>query len=172
MREHTTRGPEPTSGRSWSPAPCTTCTSGHDERQASRASKSTHFAPTFQIYLRFLPFVVSQITRVRQNRTNKCLLLPLFALIQRPFDLDECRRTPESLEVICTGWYIASMQQMTPPPPPFGERQVPSTPIIFRTKNPEKSRLGLIGKNFGKNLWENVSGEKESPQSCGEGARC
>ena len=43
-------------------------------------------------------------------------------------------------------------------PPPFRERQEPSTPIIFRTKNPEKSRLGLIGKNFGKNLRENVSG--------------
>ena len=48
-------------------------------------------------------------------------------------------------------------------PPPFGERQVPSTPIIFRTKNPEKSRLGKIGKNFGKNLWENVSGEEKAP---------
>ena len=48
-------------------------------------------------------------------------------------------------------------------PPPFAERQVPSTPIIFRTKNTEKSRLGLIGKNFGKNLWENVSGEEKAP---------
>lgn len=48
-------------------------------------------------------------------------------------------------------------------PPPFGERQVPSTPIIFRTKNPEKSRLGLIGKNFGKNLRENVSGKEKAP---------
>ena len=49
------------------------------------------------------------------------------------------------------------------PPPPFGERQVPSTPIIFRTKNTEKSRLGLIGKNFGKNLRENVSGKEKAP---------
>ena len=48
-------------------------------------------------------------------------------------------------------------------PPPFGKRQAPSTPIIFRTKNPEKSRLGLIGKNFGKNLWENVSGKEKAP---------
>ena len=48
-------------------------------------------------------------------------------------------------------------------PPLFGERQVPSTPIIFRTKNPEKSRLGLIRKNFGKNLRENVSGEEKAP---------
>ena len=64
-------------------------------------------------------------------------------------------------------------------PPPFGERQEPlaliifrtkkvekSSPqetIIFRTKNTEKSRLGLIGKNFGKNLWENVSGEEKAP---------
>ena len=56
-------------------------------------------------------------------------------------------------------------------PPLFGERPAPSTPIIFRTKNTEKSRLGLIGKNFGKNLRENVSGERESPQSCRKGAR-
>ena len=48
-------------------------------------------------------------------------------------------------------------------PPPFRERQEPSTPIIFRTKNPEKSRLGMIGKNFGKNLPENVSGEEKAP---------
>ena len=40
---------------------------------------------------------------------------------------------------------------------------MPSTPIIFRAKNPEKSRLGLIGKNFGKNLRENVSGEEKAP---------
>ena len=55
-------------------------------------------------------------------------------------------------------------------PPPFRERQEPFTPIIFRTKNTEKSRLGKIGKNFGKNLRENVSWERESPQSCGKGA--
>ena len=48
-------------------------------------------------------------------------------------------------------------------PPPIWERQVPSTPIIFRTKNPEKSRLGLIGKKFGKNLRENVSGKEKAP---------
>ena len=48
-------------------------------------------------------------------------------------------------------------------PPPFGGRQEPLAPIIFRTKNTEKSRLGLIGKNFGKNLWENVSGEEKAP---------
>ena len=48
-------------------------------------------------------------------------------------------------------------------PPPFRERQVPLAPIIFRTKNTEKSRLGKIGKNFGKNLRENVSGEEKAP---------
>ena len=48
-------------------------------------------------------------------------------------------------------------------PPPFAERQVPLVPIIFRTKKVEKSRLGLIGKNFGKNLRENVSGEEKAP---------
>ena len=56
---------------------------------------------------------------------------------------------------------MESRQKGTPPLLP--ERQVPSTPIIFRTKNTEKSRLGLIGKNFGKNLWENVSGERKAP---------
>ena len=48
-------------------------------------------------------------------------------------------------------------------PPPFGERQEPLALIIFRTKKVEKSHLGLIGKNFGKNLWENVSGEEKAP---------
>ena len=65
--------------------------------------------------------------------------------------------------------YMEGIQKGTPPP--FAERKKPFTPIIFRTKNTAKSRLGLIGKNFGKNLWENVSGERESPQSCGKGAR-
>ena len=64
-------------------------------------------------------------------------------------------------------------------PPPVGERKEclaliifrtkkvekssPQENIIFRTKNTEKSHLGLIGKNFGKNLWENVSGEEKAP---------
>ena len=56
---------------------------------------------------------------------------------------------------------MESIQKGTPPP--SGEQQEPSTPIIFRTKNTEKSHLGLIGKNFGKNLWENVSGEEKAP---------
>ena len=50
-----------------------------------------------------------------------------------------------------------------PPPPLFGERQVPSTPIIFRTKNTEKSDLGLGVKKIKKNLRENVSGEEKAP---------
>ena len=56
-------------------------------------------------------------------------------------------------------------------PPPFGERQVPLAPIIFRTKNTEKSRLGKIGKNFGKKFAGKCFGVRESPQSCGKGAR-
>lgn len=82
---------------------------------------------------------------------------------------NECRLMP-----VC---YIESMQKGIPPP--FAERQEPFTPIIFRTKkveksspqeniifrtkNTEKSHLGLIGKNFGKNLQENVSGVKGKP---------
>ena len=54
-----------------------------------------------------------------------------------------------------------SIQKGTPPP--FGERKECLAPIIFRTKNTAKSRLGLIGKNFGKNLRENVSGERKPP---------
>ena len=63
------------------------------------------------------------------------------------------------IEPVC---YVESVQK-NDHPPLFGERQEPSTPIIFRTKNPEKSRLGLIRKNFGKNLRENVSGEEKAP---------
>ena len=49
-------------------------------------------------------------------------------------------------------------------PPLFGEQKECLAPIIFRTKNTEKSHLGKIGKNFGKNLWENVSGEEKAPK--------
>ena len=48
---------------------------------------------------------------------------------------------------------------------------MPFIPIIFRTKNTEKSRLGLIGKKFGKNLWENVSGKEKAPNLVERG-RC
>ena len=47
---------------------------------------------------------------------------------------------------------MESIQQGTPPP--FAERQVPSTPIIFRTKNTEKSQP--------------VLGEKISEKICGK----
>ena len=43
------------------------------------------------------------------------------------------------------------------------EKSSPKENIIFRTKKVEKSRLGLIGKNFGKNLRENVSGKEKAP---------
>ena len=56
---------------------------------------------------------------------------------------------------------MVSIGQGTPPPI-WGAKSA-FTPIIFRTENTEKSRLGLIGKNFGKNLWENVSGEEKAP---------
>ena len=48
-------------------------------------------------------------------------------------------------------------------PPQLGSEKECLGPIIFRTKNTEKSRLGKIGKNFGKNLWENVSGKGKPP---------
>ena len=63
------------------------------------------------------------------------------------------------IEPVC---YVESVQKTTTPPPIWGAKSA-FTPIIFRTKNPEKSRLGKIGKNFGKNLRENVSGEEKAP---------
>ena len=57
--------------------------------------------------------------------------------------------------------YRESLQKGTPPPI-WGAKSA-FTPIIFRTKNPEKSRLGQIRKNFGKNLRENVSGKGKPP---------
>ena len=72
-------------------------------------------------------------------------------------------------------------------PPPFGERQVPFTPIIFRTKkveksspqeniifrtkNTEKSQPAFGRKNFGKVLWGNVSGKRKAPNLVERGQR-
>ena len=66
-------------------------------------------------------------------------------------------------ELMYAGYYIASMRQMTPTPPPIWGAKSAFTPIIFRTKNTEKSRLGRLEKNFGKNLQENVSGKRKPP---------
>ena len=56
---------------------------------------------------------------------------------------------------------MVSIGQGTPPPI-WGAKSA-FTPIIFRTENTEKSRLGLIGKNFGKFLRGNVSGKRKPP---------
>ena len=65
-------------------------------------------------------------------------------------------------ELIKAGGYIERAYKKGHPPPIWGAKSA-FTPIIFRTKNPEKSRLGKVGKNFGKNLRENVSGEEKAP---------
>ena len=56
-------------------------TSGHDERQTSRATTRTHFAPTLQKYIRFLPFSVSENPEKTPSQARKNSFLPLFALI-------------------------------------------------------------------------------------------
>ena len=50
-------------------------------------------------------------------------------------------KKPDEIEPLC---YMESIQEGHPPP--FGERQEPSTPIIFRAKKVEKSRLGRLEK--------------------------
>ena len=48
-------------------------------------------------------------------------------------------------------------------PPHLGSAKCLLPPIIFRTKNTEKSRLGVSGKICGKNLRENETGEGKAP---------
>ena len=131
-------------------------------------------APTLHPHFKYiLNFAVFGLRKSRENtkRPQKfihfCPVLPCsFENLPR---LEQEGDSEQSEQRECPAIWENHRQRT---PPPFGERQVPLAPIIFRTKNTEKSRLGLIGKNFGKNLWGNVSGEKESPQSCGKGARC
>ena len=66
------------------------------------------------------------------------------------------------MERIKAGYYMERAYKKGHPPPIWGAKK-PFTPIIFRTKNTEKSRLVKIRKNFGKNLRENVSGERKAP---------
>lgn len=67
---------------------------------------------------------------------------------------NECRLMP-----VC---YIESMQQRDTPPP-FAERQVPFTPIIFRTKNTAKSRLGRLEKISEKICGKMFRGKRKAP---------
>lgn len=51
-------------------------------------------------------------------------------------------------------------------PPPFAERPVPFTPIIFRTKNTEKSHPDLIGKISEKICGKMFWGKGKPPTLC------
>ena len=132
--------------------------------QASRAGTfPAVFLPRFQKYIRFLPFVVSDFTGVWQKQANKCLLLTCFTLIRCPFDLLECRRKLEVPCVnICRLLYSEYATNDTHPPPIWG-RKKPFTPIIFRTKNPEKSRLGRLEKISEKICGKMFLGKRKAP---------
>ena len=131
-------------------------------RQAGNISSRSP-SPRLKNILGFCRLLSPILRGFDKNDQIKVYFRPLFALIRYLFALLECRR---NLEMpggnICRLVYRECATNDTHPPP-FGERQVPSTPIIFRTKNTAKSRLGLIGKNFGKNLRENVSGKRKPP---------
>ena len=123
------------------------------------------FATTFQIYLKFCPFGSPKFPRKHQAPPKIYSLCPFCPVWQKI-----CHDGAGKLED-GSGLYGGTPKEGHPPP--IAERQHPSTPIIFRTKNTEKSRLGLIGKNFGKNLRENVSGERKAPSLAerGRGAK-
>ena len=119
-----------------------------------------HLQTHFKNILVFRPFRSPKFPRKHQDTPRKNSFLPLFALFRCLFDLLECWTSLEQEQMNALAiWRACSKGH----PPPLAERQAPSTPIIFRTKNTAKSRLGLIGKNFGKNLWENVSGKRKPP---------
>ena len=147
-----------------SPAPCTQWTPPPPQRESHTGSPATL---KNQIYLKICPFWSPIFPRKHQSEQIYlyfCPFLPKICPVRLKICHDESRKGTRSSR----GAYKKGH------PPPSGERQVPFTPIIFRaikveksspqentifrTKNTEKSHLGLIGKNFGKNLWENVSG--------------
>ena len=100
--------------------------------------------PQTQNIFHFCPFWSPKFPIKHQSTPKKNSLLPLFALIRCPFDLVECRRSPEA-EANESRLDIYRAYKKSHPPPLFAERQVPFTPIIFRTKNIAKSQpKGLV----------------------------
>ena len=65
--------------------------------------------------------------------------------------------------------YIEGMQKGTPPP--LAERQAPSTPIIFRTKNTAKSQPALGWKKFRKKFAGKCFGGKRKAPNLEERGR-
>ena len=70
---------------------------------------------------------------------------------------------------VCRLLYSEDAKRATPPP--IWGAKTPFTPIIFRTKNTAKSQPAFGWKKFRKKFAGKCFGEKESPQSCGKGAR-
>ena len=153
----------------WTPPPAT---SGHYHRHHKSGWKQHHESPKPKIYFTFAVFGLRKSrenTKAHQRKIHFCRFSPWFDALLTLWALEESGSRSE-WKPVC---YIESIQKGTPPL--FAERQEPFTPIIFRTENTEKGqpqRTGWCRKFFGNFFGGNVSGEKESPQSCGEGARC
>ena len=171
-REHTTRGEDNLRQvlkpqRACTPAQVDTMKAG--TTCTTSPQTCTHFVPTFQKYIRFLPFVVSEFSGVRQNRPNKNSFLPCFC----PFPPWLYESLPTIGARNAGGFKecrtLESMQQRTPPicgaESAFYPHNFPHQK--YRKKSPwsdwKKFRKKLVGKCFG---------GRESPQSWGKGAMC
>lgn len=143
-------GPEASKPSQWTPPPPPT-----------ESHTSCPATPQTQIYIYFCRFWSPKFPRKHRTPPKNSLFLPVFA--------ENLPRLSENLPQVeqerssrgAAGEQPGSIQKETPPP--AGERQECLAPIIFRTKNTAKSHLALVEKNFGKNLWENVSGERKAP---------
>ena len=85
--EHTQR--EGAGAHRLHPVDTTTATNGEPQRKPCN--------PQNQNIFHFCPFWSPKFPRKHQSTPKKNSLLPLFALIRCPFDLVECRRSPEAV---------------------------------------------------------------------------
>lgn len=137
-------------------------TIGHAKRQAADHLDTLPSFLDFKNILVFRPLLSPKIPRKHQapqKIINFCPFLPKICH-------DWSRKGSKK------GWeQPGSIQKGIPPP--SGERKECLAPIIFRAIKVEKSSpKGLVDvENFSEIFSGECFGEKESPQSCGEGAR-
>ena len=160
------------------PAPRKPAPSGHAKRRAQPAPPAHHLHPHFKNILGFCPLLSPKIPRKHQATPENHLLLPRFALIVRKFATMEGRKAAGLRSIRKPGkagskckpvCYMESIQQGTPPPICGATSAL--YPHNFSHQKSRKKSPWSAWKKFRKKFVGKCFGGRESPQSCGKGAR-
>ena len=153
-REHTTRGPGPRSGRSWSLESLHTHTKQTRQKVGKPPISSAVFLPRFQKYISILPISVSENPEKTPKHTKEMFTFDPFLPLLMHFWLCWVPEMLRDAGVNIGGMiYRESLQKGTPPPYLGSKKRLYPhnfSPQKYRKKSPWSNRKKISEKICGK----------------------